>query len=285
MLITYLLLALTVLIALFNRQRKILYFCITITNLVALYSTVMTLQGAVWVIILATLAILYFQHEELGKIYRYALLLSLMGILTGFTLYKLPGYNRLLMESVILSPASNPLVLFFNFEKVNAALIVYACSRLIIAEKIPDIASIKQTCIILLTCILVILTPAIVSGYVKYDPKLPGLTLLWGGRMFLFICFAEEVIFRGFLQNTIRGWFTHYKRDYFLPIIITSIIFGLAHYRDGTIFMVLAAICGLFYGYTYQRTNRILCAMLVHFGLNFTHFIFFTYPSAAKLLK
>ncbi|MFU7503008.1 MAG: hypothetical protein ACE1S7_06395, partial [Candidatus Tisiphia sp.] len=34
------------------------------------------------------------------------------------------------------------------------------------------------------------------------------------------------------------------------------------------------------YGYTYDKTNRIICAMMVHFGLNLFHLMLFSYPAA-----
>lgn len=91
------------------------------------------------------------------------------------------------------------------------------------------------------------------------------------------MCFSEEVIYRGFLQATIQKYLPNTWKYTLLSIVIASIIFGLAHYKDGIIFMGLAAIAGLFYGYAYDRTKRVVCAMLVHFLLNLTHFLVFTY--------
>ena len=161
-----------------------------------------------------------------------------------------------------------------------AALIIYAVSDLIVNERFINLKALKQTAIILIINIILIIFPAVVSGYVKFDPKIPNITLIWVLNNLLFVSFSEEVIYRGFLQKNLTQWLPNKLNPAIISLAVTSIIFGLAHFRDGPIYMVLAGICGLFYGYTYYKTNRILCAMLVHFLLNFTHFIFFTYPSA-----
>ena len=42
--------------------------------------------------------------------------------------------------------------------------------------------------------------------------------------------------------------------------------------------VIFAFIAGIGYGYAYQKSWKIETAILVHFGVNITHFIFFTYP-------
>lgn len=39
---------------------------------------------------------------------------------------------------------------------------------------------------------------------------------------------------------------------------------------------------GLFYGYAYQRTHRLESAILVHFLVNLSHFLFFSYPMCCQ---
>jgi membrane protease YdiL (CAAX protease family) len=89
---------------------------------------------------------------------------------------------------------------------------------------------------------------------------------------------AEEVIFCGFVQTHLKKFLNEKTNFRTLHITITSLIFGLAHFKGGVLYVILASICGWFYGYAYERTNRILCAMLVHFGLNLIHLTLFTYP-------
>ena len=48
--------------------------------------------------------------------------------------------------------------------------------------------------------------------------------------------------------------------------------------------MVMVALAGMGYGFAYLKTRRIEAAVLVHFLVNFTHLLFFSYPMlTAKL--
>lgn len=169
--------------------------------------------------------------------------------------------------------------MLLNFDKVMAGLILYTLSPIITLEHSIDKLAFKQTVLIFMACIIFILGPAILSGYIRLDPKVPHILPIWIINNLVFVCFSEEVIFRGFVQRTLQKYLGSGFKYGLLSIILASIVFGLAHYKDGITFMMLAAICGLFYGYTYLKTKRILCAMLVHFLLNLTHILIFTYPS------
>lgn len=67
--------------------------------------------------------------------------------------------------------------------------------------------------------------------------------------------------------------------------MLSSLLFGLAHFKAGLAYMIFASIAGAFYGLTYQKTRRILCSILVHFGVNLIHLIFFTYPATIKIIS
>lgn len=65
--------------------------------------------------------------------------------------------------------------------------------------------------------------------------------------------------------------------------LVQAALFGVGHYKGGIPYVIFASIAGLFYGYAYDKTKRIESAVVVHFGLNLTHFLFFSYP-ALKLM-
>ncbi|WP_341789577.1 CPBP family intramembrane glutamic endopeptidase [Rickettsia endosymbiont of Polydrusus tereticollis] len=180
-----------------------------------------------------------------------------------------------------LSELSTPFSMYLNFDKVMAALIIYCISDLYILEKNNKSAYIKYTITSLLLCIIVILTPAFISSYILFDPKLPDILPIWAINNFFFVCMREEIIFRGFLQRTLQNLL---KKQQILAIIITTLIFGFAHFQGGLIYIALSSICGFFYGYAYYKIGKILCSMIVHFGLNLFHLLLFTYPAAIKIL-
>nr|WP_324602901.1 CPBP family glutamic-type intramembrane protease [Rickettsia conorii] len=55
--------------------------------------------------------------------------------------------------------------------------------------------------------------------------------------------------------------------------------------RQTNIYIALSTICGFFYGYAYYKTDKILCSVIVHFGLNLCHVLLFTYPALKNFVK
>ena len=72
----------------------------------------------------------------------------------------------------------------------------------------------------------------------------------------------------------------------FISIFISALLFAVTlpgHRQGGLIFLAFVTLAGLFYGYVYHRTKRLEAAIFVHFLVNLTHFLFFSYPMAATL--
>ena len=268
----YTLLAITVLSTLFIGDRKVGIFGICAAIIAALFDGIINPFGLVWLGIFAIAAHLYFNTKK----YKILTTIGIFGFIAAFAFHLLPGFfNTLALDGIRLSEQSRPFSMYLNFDKCIMALIIYVISDLQKAEKTLDIKSIKQTLCMLALCVLAILMPALFSGYVKFDPKIPDVLFIWVISNFIFTCFAEEVVFRGFIQRTLSSTL---KLSPIFAILITSILFGLAHFKGGVTYVILASVCGLFYGFAYYKTKRILCSMIVHFGLNLVHLLVFTYP-------
>ncbi|WP_342269491.1 CPBP family intramembrane glutamic endopeptidase [Rickettsia endosymbiont of Orchestes rusci] len=275
---TYILLISTILISLFSKNRKLAYITLIIISFLALYQGVINIVGFFSLSIFAALTYSYFNFQNLHKTVKFLLFLAISICIAAFAFHKVPGFfNILAIKSMKLSELSTTFSMYLNFDKVMPALIVFCLSDLYILEKNSKSTHIKYTITSLLLCIIVILTPAFISGYVLFDHKLPAILPIWAINNFFFVCMSEEVFFRGFLQRTLQNLL---KKQQILAIIIASLIFGVAHFQGGIIYIGLATICGFFYGYAYYKTGKILCSMIVHFGLNLFHLIFFTYPAA-----
>jgi membrane protease YdiL (CAAX protease family) len=65
--------------------------------------------------------------------------------------------------------------------------------------------------------------------------------------------FYEEIVFRGFLQVTIRGWFGPSKKSIWPAALLTSILFGLYHWQQGIFGVIPAALGGLFWTFLVWR--------------------------------
>jgi membrane protease YdiL (CAAX protease family) len=83
--------------------------------------------------------------------------------------------------------------------------------------------------------------------------------------------FLEELIFRGYMIPRLQLLF----KNHHLPIIISSIVFGLLHLGYGTVInVVVPVIIGLVFGYHYQRYRNIkiliICHLLIDLNALFT---------------
>ena len=115
--------------------------------------------------------------------------------------------------------------------------------------------------------------------FIAFEPHRGNLAgVLVGSLGILFLtAWPEELLFRGLLQNFLArasksefaGWWT------------ASMLFGMSHITNlgfpNWRYVILAAIAGLFYGWTWQRTGSIFASALVHAGVDVTwHFLFRT---------
>jgi len=57
--------------------------------------------------------------------------------------------------------------------------------------------------------------------------------------------FYEEIVFRGFIQTTIREWFVKSGHSFWLAGLLTSILFGLYHWQQGIFGIVPSFLGGL----------------------------------------
>lgn len=277
---TYTLLLVTVLLSFFSKSRLILWASLGLTTAFAFREGVIDYKGLAILGGIAGLTYaLYAPSLQRSVLYfPLALCLFALGIAIGGHL--LPGFHNLpVLNKVQFSPNAHPYTLYFNFDKTMLGLLIFAFSPLFTTERLPTTQALIKTAEITLLCIVCLFIPAYALGYIAFDPKLPSTLGVWALNNLFFVCVAEEIFFRGFVQTTFASNLKRFSSSPVLPILLTSILFGLAHYKGGTSLMILAGGAGLFYGTAYARTNSILCATLVHFGLNLAHFLLFTYPA------
>lgn len=83
--------------------------------------------------------------------------------------------------------------------------------------------------------------------------------------------FGEELIWRGFLFERLGALIGPRRFATVSIVIMTSIFFGLAHYRDqGVAGAVQATITGLVFGATYARIRTIWPVMVAHAAFDIT---------------
>ena len=201
-------------------------------------------------------------------------------------IHVMPGFHNLLvLDDVVSGPKSMPFTLYLNLDK---PLIIFAL--LLAFPKMLETSQLKLSgtgegvavagisglqWLILAVCLALIAGLAMASSYIKPEFSIPDWWWIFAFNNLLFTCVAEEVFFRGYLQNTIVR-----HTNIWVGLGLASIIFGIAHFAGGPGFMLLACLAGVLYGLTYIFSGRLIAAVLMHFTLNMAHLVFFTYPVA-----
>jgi membrane protease YdiL (CAAX protease family) len=132
---------------------------------------------------------------------------------------------------------------------------------------------------------------ALATGYVRWDPKLPSWWPMWMWSIVFLTALPEEALFRGHAQTWIETWLrrrtasaprladTGSAQPTLIAILVAGAVFGVAHLGGGPVYVVLATVAGVGYGWIYASTRSIGAAIAAHAGLNTIHFLFFTYPA------
>ncbi|MGI3042030.1 CPBP family intramembrane glutamic endopeptidase [Shewanella algae] len=187
----------------------------------------------------------------------------------ALTVHLLPGFDNLkLLDKVQASSGSAPFSMYLNLDKPLSLFLLLLAWPLVAGTPKP----LPRRKIILLA-LLFAATPALLglaslSGAINWDPKLPGWWWLFALNNLLLTCVAEEVLFRGALQQYLvkRG-------GALLGITLASVLFGLAHLAGGWTLALFAALAGVLYGLVFQLSGRLWLAALCHFCLNFCHLL------------
>jgi membrane protease YdiL (CAAX protease family) len=89
--------------------------------------------------------------------------------------------------------------------------------------------------------------------------------LFWLVISWTLAAFAEEMVFRGWLTARVAEMLGMTRNAWVIAIIITSVIFGLAHLYQGLSGIFATGITGLLFGIAYLASGRNLwCAILAH---------------------
>ena len=200
----------------------------------------------------------------------------------GAIAHFIPGFsNPKIVSNLILTEGAVPYSLYLNFDKPLVGLFILAFCHERISSKNGWITMIKETSFRGLLVVLFVMIAALTINYVRFDMKFSSLFPVWIWINLLFTCIAEEAFFRGFLQKYAVSFLKKIRYGSLLGILLTSLLFGFAHYTGGINLIFLATIAGLGYGWVYHSTKTIESSILTHFFLNLIHFIFFTYPALA----
>ena len=198
----------------------------------------------------------------------------------GLMAHAIPGFhNYQAITDVVLSPGALPYHQYLNYDKATMGLLILACC-VALAHSATEWRALLRSALPWAVGMFALLAAlALAMGYVRLDPKLPHVTLLWAWINLWFTCVPEEALFRGFIQRGLQDALSEVRHGPTLALMTAAILFGMSHFAGGPRFIALATVAGWGYGRIYQRTGAIEASILVHFVVNGLHFVLFTYPA------
>ncbi|MDH2069051.1 CPBP family intramembrane glutamic endopeptidase [Pantoea sp. GD03673] len=193
----------------------------------------------------------------------------------GLLLHLFPGFNNpLQVDNVKAGAQSLPFSFSFNADKALIPFVLLACLPTLFRARAcppryPWIAALA-----LIAAVPLLLVSAVLLGGLAVEPHFPP----WLGAFMLanlfFVSLAEEALFRGYLQQRLREALGGMP-----ALLLSALLFGLAHAPGGMLLVVFATLAGLLYGLAWHWSGRLWLATALHFALNLTHLLFFTYPA------
>jgi membrane protease YdiL (CAAX protease family) len=231
-------------------------------------------------ITLMAFASYYSQAEKSRAFVRWMASVAVIVLSAGLATHQFPGFNNLnVLDHVRVSKDAVPYTFYLNIDKTIVGIFILGFSYQLIFEKDKWFALFKKIALKLLLVISITIVTAFALGFVTFDFKIPNDIFIWAITNLLFVCVAEEALFRTFIQNKLSLKMKKMKYGDCFAVLSTAILFGLVHYPGGIKFAVLAMVAGIGYGWVYAVTKRVEASIITHFGLNLTHILFFTYPA------
>ncbi|EKE69468.1 CAAX amino terminal protease [Gallaecimonas xiamenensis 3-C-1] len=201
------------------------------------------------------------------------------GLSLGLMVHQLPGYQGLLLaQQAVVKTGSVAVNLYLNTDKVLVAWSLLCWCPLVA----PSLAkpwrfsswwalAVAPMGIALLTLL------AMASGLVDWQPGLSPWFWLLAATNLLNTCMAEELLFRGLLLRWLQP-----RWGSALALLVSSILFGMAHLAGGWGYVGLATLAGGLYGLMLQLTGRLAPAVLCHWALNLTQLLLLTWPLSQR---
>lgn len=221
-----------------------------------------------------------FSNERAPPAYRAVAGAVIVILSGGLMAHVVPGFrNYQAITDVVLSPGALPYRQYLNYDKATMGLLILACCVVLARTAIEWRAMLRIALPWAVGMFALLATLALAMGYVRLDPKLPSVTLLWVWINLWFTCVPEEALFRGFIQRSLQCAMSEAHHGQTIALMVAAILFGLSHFAGGPRFIALATVAGWGYGRVYQRTGAIEASILVHFVVNGLHFLLFTYPA------
>ncbi|CDG87751.1 CPBP family intramembrane glutamic endopeptidase [Xenorhabdus bovienii] len=270
---------LAVSLALLDTRRIIAFSIAFLALIIGISTNVLTFPAIAALIVIAGLgtAHVYLKKHPTSRIITEVLLLISVVLLF---MHYIPGFNNLkYLDKVQVGPLSAPFSMYFNFDKALIPFILLFCMPSLFTRK-PVVEAFPHVWAALIVAIPALLGLATELGGLAVELHLPSWFPAFVVANIFFVSLAEEALFRGYLQQKLSQWINPY-----LALVITSLIFGAAHFAGGSLLMIFATLAGLIYGLAWMWSGRLWVAVAFHVSLNLSHLLFFTYPVKSLLIQ
>lgn len=169
-----------------------------------------------------------------------------------------------------LSSDAPPYALRLSWDKLLVGLTLLAWW---LGQTRPPAAQPQRAWAVALLTLLGVPLLALLLGVVGWQPKWPDGLWLWLAVNLGVAVLAEELLFRGLLQDRLIGWLGVWP-----GILLTALFFGAVHAPFSPLFAVVAAVAGLGYGLIFHYSGRLSLAVLLHGAVNLLHLLLLSYP-------
>jgi membrane protease YdiL (CAAX protease family) len=121
--------------------------------------------------------------------------------------------------------------------------------------------------------------------FITWNPQYRGLADLLSSyvTVFLFVAIAEELFFRGLLQNLLEASLGSRNGSKNAAQAIASVLFGLSHIQHAPApnwrYVALATVAGWFYGWAYRRHRSLMASAGTHALVDTLWRTWFTLPA------
>ncbi|MBC8947844.1 MULTISPECIES: CPBP family intramembrane glutamic endopeptidase [Xenorhabdus] len=267
---------LAIALALLESRQKIAFFVALFAIIVGISTNVLTYPAIITLTVITLLGMAYIYCQKNSKKHFVPkIVIELLLLIGGILLFVhyIPGFHNLkYLDKVQAGPLSAPFSMYFNFDKALLPFILIFCMPTLFTRK-PLANAPAHGWALLIAAIPALLWLATVLGGLSVELHLPNWFPAFVIANLFFVSLAEEALFRGYIQQKLSQWMNPY-----LALVITSLLFGAAHFAGGGLLVIFATLAGLIYGLTWLWSGRLWVAVAFHFSLNLMHLLFFTYP-------
>ncbi|WP_340610660.1 CPBP family intramembrane glutamic endopeptidase [Xenorhabdus bharatensis] len=264
-------------LALLDIRQKIAFFIAFLAIAVGISTQILAYPAIISLLMISVLGVVhvYFNIKRhiIGKSITEAMLVIVSILLF---IHFIPGFHNLkYLDKVQVGPLSAPFSMYFNFDKALIPFLLLCCMPSLF-RCTPVVKAPAHGWALLIAAIPALLGLATMLGGLAVELHLPGWFPAFVVANILFVSLAEEALFRGYIQQKLSQWMNPY-----FALLITSLLFGAAHFAGGGLLMAFATLAGLIYGIAWMWSGRLWVAVGFHFTLNVLHLLFYTYPIKA----